>query len=232
MHGHPQIVGARIEAHADGVAQAGGDRFVAGAVGIVAMHGGAHRILAEIDVRLRSDREIQLRAVAIERERARVVAGAHAGERDDLLAGARHRHRLRVVGVDLDRRRLGDIQLIAFEREAVRAIELLDDRRAHAVLDHEHVAVAGRVADQDLVARAEHHEARPHPREVHELFDDESGRRRQRRALGLRRRSSALLRTDGVANGAGRSFKLTGFAARAGPTRRWLRSRRMGDALV
>ena len=65
---------------------------MAAAIGIVAVDGGAARVLARIHVRSGADRDVHLLALAIEQDGAGPVSAGEALERHHLFAGAHLRY--------------------------------------------------------------------------------------------------------------------------------------------
>jgi hypothetical protein len=166
------------------------------AVGIEAMDGRSHRGLVEIDVRLRAHRQIELRTVAIERKRPRVVARPHAGKGNDLCPGTGDAHRCGVIAVAFHRRRFGDVQPALIHRQAVGAIEFLDNRRLRPVLHDVNGAVRHVVRDEEFATRAEQHESRAG--EVAQvLLDDEARGHLELRTLWTRHDRGIVTRRFG-----------------------------------
>ena len=73
LDGRPQLVGAGIEAESDRIAESAGDRFMAAAVGIVAVDGGAQFGVAGDEVAGGADGQVQLGPARSSKRRVRVM---------------------------------------------------------------------------------------------------------------------------------------------------------------
>src|ERR1035437_4517094 len=161
LYGRPQGVGPWVIAQADGVAGAGGKDLVAAAIGVIAVDGGAPGIFARGDVGAGTGAHTEALAIAREQQAARPVSAPEALERDDLLARTGG-HRLGIVFVAFDGFGLADVEVTVLQGEAVGAVQALDNRLTLLALKDIDRATrsAGGIGEQDLVARAEQHEAR------------------------------------------------------------------------
>ena len=139
----------------------------------------ADRIFAEIDVRAGADGDVELRVIRIEQQRAGPVTLAGVAEGDDFFALAGG-HGLGVVFVALDRGRLGDIEPAFMKGQAERPIEIFDDLLACAFVDDIDDSVGlvsgPRIRQDQLIAGAEEHKARPLETAGCVLFHLEAGR--------------------------------------------------------
>src|ERR1035437_3388472 len=160
LHSRPEGVGAGVVAHPDRVAGAVGKNFVAAAVGVIAVDGGALRISARGDVGRGTGAHAEALAVAGEEQAARPVSATEALKRGNLLAGTGG-HGLGIVLVPLDGFGLADVEVSILDGEAIGTVQPLYTRFALLTLKNIDGALgaASGIREQDFIARAEQHEA-------------------------------------------------------------------------
>src|SRR5690349_688525 len=95
---------------------------MAAAVGIIAIDGGAARILTGVDVRARAHRDVHLLPFPIEQDGARPVPAAEALERYHLFARA-HAASFGIVLITLDRLRFADVEILVPESQSEGTVE-------------------------------------------------------------------------------------------------------------
>lgn len=117
------------------------DHLGGGAIRVESTDGGAHRMLAGVDVGPRTDTQVQLFTLSVEKQRARDMAASEIFQRDDFLTTAAYRAGLRIVGIAFNRGCLGDIEPLVLERETVGPVEAGDKSRFLAVAYNVHRAV-------------------------------------------------------------------------------------------
>ena len=109
----------------DRVARARGKDDVTRSIRIVLIDRSTARVLTRIDVRPRSDPDIQLLAFRVEQQAPGPVSFTEVIQLDDLLALTR-REILRIVLITLNRCRLADVQVVVRLGDAVGALETGD----------------------------------------------------------------------------------------------------------
>ena len=161
LDGGPQYVRPGIPPQPDRIARPGREDLVPAAVRVKPVDGGAHRILAGIDIRPRTDADVHLFALPVEQNRPSPMALPEVLQRHDLRARAGG-HRLGVILVPLDGGLLADVQVVLPKRKSVRAIEIFDQLLALLALNQPDTPfpIAGAVAHQQFLMRSQQHEPR------------------------------------------------------------------------
>ncbi len=125
LHRCPQRIGPGEPMQPDRIARARGVGLVTAAIGIVAVDGRAHRVLAGRNVGTRADPHVELVARAIEQQAARPVPVPESLQRDYFLPRPGG-HGFRVVLIALDGLRFAYVKILVPQRQSVRAIQAGD----------------------------------------------------------------------------------------------------------